>query len=627
MSPLTAARLRSAGQNRNDLASKVEINQSLSNNEFVAHINGLPLDDAAISTVSVRRPFVNSSFDGQSSPSQRQSFTLSEQLRLGSEVSENLILDSKVHIPILSDLAILADTTPDTEQIALDFQSPSTLQLTDESAPSSSLRDEDKIEEVIRQPDPTVQFWSSQSSQSSNASHLSLATRPTRAVLSREPGFAPSSEEMLILRFTRQTCGILSIKDGDFENPWRTLIWPLAKQSPALWHAVFAMSAFHSSKDDPTLRLAGVDHMRKSISCMVQGMERMRTDAALATTLSLAFAESWDRHTSTGIEHLNGAKALIRQALGGKVERISGAEDRARLRFLYNTWVYMDVIARLTSLDEGNKIHIDPTFFTTPHDAIQEVDPLMGCASTLFPLIGKAAGLIQRVRKSESNSIALISEAIEVKTLIKQWEPPGIFDPPDDPTSDIQHGLQTADAYRWATLLYLHQAFPEIPSEPATELARNVLISLANVPISSRTTIIHIYPLLAASCEADKQEDRDWILARWAAMQARLKIGNIDRCVDVVRAVWERRDAFEKRWREGNMLKTGPMSSLGRSSAYASPRNIEFEKTVRGRLHWISVMKEWNWEGSNPSYFRFLPVSSLVTTEGEARFFLFLLSI
>ena len=420
-------------------------------------------------------------------------------------------------------------------------------------------------------------------------------THPAAALHLREPSFAPSSEEMLILRFNKQTCGILSIKDGSFENPWRTSIWPLAKQSPALWHAVFAMAAFHSSKENPTLRLAGVDHMRKSISCMVQGMEQMRTDAALATTLSLAFAESWDRHTSTGIEHLNGAKALIRQALGAK--RDVTVEDRSRLRFLYNTWVYMDVIARLTSLDEGNNIHIDPSFFMTPHDAVHEVDPLMGCASTLFPLIGKAASLIQRVRRSESNSIALISEAIEVQTLIKQWEPPGIFDPPEDPTSDIQHSLQTADAYRWATLLYLHQAFPEIPSEPATELARNALVSLATVPISSRTTIIHIYPLLAASCEADKPEDRNWVLARWAAMQARLKIGNIDRCVDVVRQVWQRRDFFV-----GNMFTNGSMGNLGRGSAYGSPKNIEFEKTVRGRLHWISVMKEWNWEGSAPLF-------------------------
>ncbi|OXV09375.1 hypothetical protein Egran_02861 [Elaphomyces granulatus] len=556
MSPLTVAHSRSAERvgNRSDLAS---------NNEFVTH--GLPLNDAAISTLSVqRRPFANAGLDGQTSPSQRRSFVLGEQLG----VSEDL--DS---------------------EIAFEFQSPSTLRLTGESALSSPLRDEDKIEEVIRQSGPTVQW----SSQRYNANHSTLVTHPAAALHLREPSFAPSSEEMLILRFNKQTCGILSIKDGSFENPWRTSIWPLAKQSPALWHAVFAMAAFHSSKENPTLRLAGVDHMRKSISCMVQGMEQMRTDAALATTLSLAFAESWDRHTSTGIEHLNGAKALIRQALGAK--RDVTVEDRSRLRFLYNTWVYMDVIARLTSLDEGNNIHIDPSLFMTPHDAVHEVDPLMGCASTLFPLIGKAASLIQRVRKSESNSIALISEAIEVQTLIKQWEPPEIFDPPEDPTSDIQHSLQTADAYRWATLLYLHQAFPEIPSEPATELARNALVSLATVPISSRTTIIHIYPLLAASCEADKQEDRNWVIARWAAMQARLKIGNIDRCVDVVRQVWQRRDFFA-----GNLFTNGSMGNMGRGSAYGGPKNIEFEKTVRGRLHWISVMKEWNWEGSAPLF-------------------------
>jgi len=29
------------------------------------------------------------------------------------------------------------------------------------------------------------------------------------------------------------------------------------------------------------------------------------------------------------------------------------------------------------------------------------------------------------------------------------------------------------------------------------------------------------------------------------------------------------------------------------------PENMEIEYTVRGRLHWIGVMKEWNWESKS----------------------------
>ncbi|KAL2216946.1 putative C6 finger domain protein [Thermoascus aurantiacus ATCC 26904] len=505
----------------------------------------------------------------------------------------------------------------------------------------------DEVEEIVREYDPGTDIWPAQGSVSGQSAVFDSPDAMPN-ILYRGPDLGPGSEEMLIIRFDRQTCGILSIKDGVTENPWRTSVWPLAKNTPALYHAVFALAAFHASKDLPSLRVYGMEHMRKSITYMLQGIQSMRTDAALATTLSLAFAESWDQHISTGIQHLRGARALVSQAMRDGMQRGFQGEDIARLRFLYNTWMYMDVIARLTSLAETGKEEVENFPLATPDDGVHEIDPLLGCAASLFPLIGQVANLIQRVRKTESNSIAIISEAIELKTLIEKWEPPQYFEPPEDPTSDVQHSFQTAEAYRWATLLYLHQAVPEIPSESAAELAKRVLILLATVPLSSRTTIVQIYPLLAASCEADDEEDRKWILNRWAAMQSRLKIGNIDRCLEVIREVWARRDAFEaekrqrqrrsvgrsgsyaapedatkressnglpmggdqdpsgyyglaESWRrvsadKTNMLTSVPRDDSRRAVAASSRQNIEFEKTVRGRLHWIGVMRDWKWE-------------------------------
>jgi hypothetical protein len=175
-----------------------------------------------------------------------------------------------------------------------------------------------------------------------------------------------------------------------------------------------------------------------------------------------------------------------------------------------------------------------------------EVDPLMGCATTLFPLIGRAANLIQRVRKTESNSLTLVSTAMELKELLQQWQVPSalLFERPEDPNSEVQHSVQTAEAYRYATLLYLHQAVPEIPSDSAQTLAKKVLVTLASVPLSSRTTIIQIFPLFAASCEVTDPEDRNWVQQRWIAMMARLRIGNVTSCWSVVQEVWTRRDDF-----------------------------------------------------------------------------------
>jgi hypothetical protein len=507
---------------------------------------------------------------------------------------------------------------------------------------------EDDVEEIIREPQMTDAWGRGpllRMSRSSTTSPMSMREDPFNKIY-RQPEVQAGSPEMLMLRFDKQTCGILSVKDGPTENPWRTLVWPLARDSPALYHAIASMTAFHTSKEKPALRVDGMEHMRRSIRSLATGIEKMRTDTALATTLVLAFSESWDQHISTGIEHLRGAKILVNQALVSHKKQALSGDDLARLKFLCNTWVYMDVIARLTSVEEDESNSLDQIFspFNLPN-ATTEIDPLMGCASTLFPLIGKVANLCHKVRKAATNSIAIISQAMELKEAIVQWSPPhcATIERPEDPTSEIQHALQTAEAYRYATLLYLHQAVPEIPSWSAAQLAKKVLVYLATVPLSSRLVIVQIYPLLAAGCEATEKEDRQWVEGRWQAMASRMWIGNIDRCWEVMQEVWSRRDEaqaakeaaeqakqrhrimhsesnkrkFEEEVSEGfsfeDMLsgKRQRTSFSDQAGGFERPvverkrvhepaeEDMDSELGVRGRLHWVSVMKEWEWESKS----------------------------
>lgn len=381
----------------------------------------------------------------------------------------------------------------------------------------------------------------------------SSSSKSSGMTILAQPSLDASSPEMLMLRFDKSTCGILSVKDGPTENPWRTLIWPLARESPALYHAISSMTAFHGAHEIPMLHTPGMAHMTKSIKKLAFEIENMRLDSALATSLALAFSEGWDSHVSTGVQHLRGAKAMVNNAMVKHRRDMQlgqmTTQDASRLKFLCNTFVYMDVIARLTSLEEANELNFEEILATVnaPFGDQMEVDPLMGCATTLFPLIGRAANLIQRVRKTESNSLTLVSTAMELKELLQQWQVPSalLFEPPEDPNSEVQHSIQTAEAYRYATLLYLHQAVPEIPSDSAQTLAKKVLVTLASVPLSSRTTIVQIFPLFAASCEVTDPEDRNWVQQRWTAMMARLRIGNVTSCWSVVQEVWTRRDDFE----------------------------------------------------------------------------------
>ena len=568
----------------------------------------------------------------------------------------------------------------------VDFAMPDGMQLpffisNDENPhfPSDGLIDDD-VEDLMRHDeaidgplmDWTSRFNTPSSSNSSGPEDVIALWQGRTNYMYPQPRFAPDTMEILTQRFDRMTCGILSVIDGPTENPWRSLIWPLAQQSPALYHAVAAMTAFHSSSDIPAFRIIGHEHKSASIRYIQEGIRdnSMSDEMAIATALALGFSESWDQHTSTGNSHIKGAQVLVKRALRRhQINPLQGVQ-LARLKFLCNAWVYMDVIARLTSVDSDESNDFDNTFlfsadspqmvmgngapgfgidFGMPIDA--RLDPLMGCANTLFPLIGRVANLVRKVCRSQTNSPAVISQANDLKTALEAWEPPAFIERPEDPTTLVQHTLQTAEAYRWATLLHLHQSVPEIPSMSSAELAQRVLQYLATVPLESRTVIVQIYPLMVAGCEASDSEDRHWVRQRWAAMGRRLRIGVIDKCTIVTEEVWRRKDAYENQPKQRGRLvataelqparqrgvplnrkpadfrssdpgRTGMVFSYvendggdneksGRNSTDNSqpmrpPRmndsvdrcigHMNVAYTVRGHLHWVGVMWDWAWE-------------------------------
>ncbi|KAL5405797.1 hypothetical protein PMIN04_012242 [Paraphaeosphaeria minitans] len=528
--------------------------------------------------------------------------------------------------------------------------------------PPGDAMDED-VEEIPRdfnQDDGTLRLPSPARSDPSTSSTDSL----DRTLFAR-PRLSMTSPEMLTRRFDQETCGILSVKDGPTENPWRTLIWPLAHNSPALYHAMLSMTSFHQSRDSPALRIEGIDHMRTAVHALASGIENMRVDAAISTTIALAFSESWDQHISTGINHIKGARVLIDRALVQHSRNPVRGDELTRLKFLCNQWVYIDVIARLTSADTDDSSDYDSVLDSLhmgESDACQ-LDPLMGCAQTLFPIIGRVANLVRKVRQMDNNSPTIISHAMELKRQLGDWMPPSYIENPEDETTSPHDAIKTATAYQYATLLYLHQAVPEIPSLPSAVLAQKIVRELATVDHRSRHSIVHIYPLTAAGCELVDPVDREWICDRWEKTAARMKIGIIERCLEVTKEVWSRRDTCaaetaQDRDISGNIYSATPslkrhfshssddfetagdfcwleppakaravesvssfdaegdfgwldpapresprrvpvqsaMSGGMRRSEVMGTETLPYDFTVKGRLHWLGVMKDWNWE-------------------------------
>jgi hypothetical protein len=522
--------------------------------------------------------------------------------------------------------------------------------------PPAERLDDDEVEEIPRNFNPDPEAWVMRLPSPTPSNSTSSSSGSFRMPLLAQPQFSMNSPEMLTRRFDRDTCGVLSVKDGPTENPWRTFVWPLARDSPALYHAIASMTSFHASRELPFMRIEGIDHMRTSIHALRSGLENMRIDAAISTTLALAFCESWDQHISTGINHIKGTKLLIDKALAQQGQSPVQGEEFKRLKFLCNTWIYMDVLSRLTSTDEDESndfdIVSDAIYMNGQMDT--QLDPLMGCASTLFPIIGRVANLVRKVRRTESNTPSIISLAAELKKQLEGWVPPAFIENPEDETTSSHDSIRTAHAYQYATLLYLHQAVPEIPSLPSHVLAKKAMCELATVLPTSRSVIVHIYPLMAAGCEAVEQEDREWVQSRWEMLSQRMKLGIIDKSLEVTKEVWNRRDAYtaeamNDHVRNDSMssavpsLKRGFSSfsddteadglfcwldggskrrALNSPSLYDSPQpmrvhserfenrrrsgsgmeELPHEYTVRGRLNWLGVMQDWKWEGKHTHY-------------------------
>ncbi|CAN6624310.1 hypothetical protein TRVA0_009S03136 [Trichomonascus vanleenenianus] len=465
--------------------------------------------------------------------------------------------------------------------------------------------------------------------------------------------------ERIFQLYTRFTCGILSIKDGPTENPWRTTLWPLAQDYGSLYHAAAALTKLHHSRQIPELRPQAVEHIKQSLRFLVTGLadKSLPPDIALATALSLALSEGWLRDVSTSVSHLKGASTIVKQL----VHQHRGEALPPWLQFLYNCWLYLDICTRFVSDTYDERIHVDEIddpavsvrecsaeapadkspFDTSSSDGDSspssdsvsrekgssisqgyikkqplhdDVDPLIGCGQKLFPLIAEVASLVQTVRKSDKPSLLLINRAVELKRELENWNPVINYQMTkvEDPAWDLQSCLATAEAYRYAALLYLHQAVPEIPSPASHELAEKVLVLLASIPASSRTAIVHVFPLLIAGCEA-KGEDREWVRGRWKVLCEWMPIGNVEKAFEVVREVWRRKD-IRSMEREKSRIKLHEGSKDGttvRSSreiaavislkvaeAFGTAfveENLE-EDGVKGWCHWTAVMKDRGWE-------------------------------
>lgn len=401
------------------------------------------------------------------------------------------------------------------------------------------------------------------------------------------------------------------------------------------------------------------------------------------------------------------------------------------LQFLFNIWIYFEVLAQMTTYsnqddkgidlvatittilqdtqnkrvkekndkavregpNDGSSINTSPSMqsdssdltfgggnngnagfsFFDNFEAInfnnEYVDPLLGCAQSLFLIMGKVANLICKINKlrrkdekqrhqdsnnnnsnntggnkgrkqSHRNSLSIITLATGLKQRLMDWKPiisstmidQSAYESCSKTGWDMPSCIATAESYRYATLIYLHQAVPEIPSLSSHQLAEKIFILLASIPTNSDLSVVHIFPLLVASCEAELGEEREWCESRWTVLSEKMWLGNIDRALEVVKEVWRRKDDYmRKKRRDEDDVKFNLIRNSGENRGNGDARTKGKEDKVNGsptsdisiqisglmaainnepsssvlddskcgissKLHWSSVMREWDWE-------------------------------
>ncbi|KIM97160.1 hypothetical protein OIDMADRAFT_32191 [Oidiodendron maius Zn] len=338
---------------------------------------------------------------------------------------------------------------------------------------------DDDVEEIIREPRMLdVEMWTplDQHISSSSTAPPTLAKHTPVDKIYRQPEFLKERLRMLRRLFSKRTREILSM-NGATKYPCATALWPLfrdlenierdldtiERDSETLSHAV---TSIDNLQKKPAFRDAESEHLRRRVMSLATESEYIRTAITLGSTLVLAFSESSDQHLSTIIEHLRAVSFLANRALLSYKEN-SKDDTFPRFRFLCDTWLHMAIIAQLVLVDDDDStgFEIDLASLIIQFSTrIVGINPLMAYAFTLFPIIGRVAIFCRKVRKVESNSIAIISQATELKEAIVQWSPPPVIEQSEDPSSKISNALRTAEAYRHTALLYLYQAVPEIAS-------------------------------------------------------------------------------------------------------------------------------------------------------------------
>lgn len=338
--------------------------------------------------------------------------------------------------------------------------------------------------------------------------------------------------------YANYTAPLLAIL-GMNTNPWVRLVLPAARQSSYLAYALCGMAAHHIG-----YKREGIEFTARSFRGVQHALATgQRSDDMTAAIVCLGWIEVWDFKTTCGVEHIRACKKLI------QLRPNAGATEIAR--FMRSMWIYQNSLSSLSAtnptldrpieLDAFN--HADePRAASTVTTTRLGIDPILGTAEWLFlripHMVYRIFCYLQDPQASNLDQLLRLYDEV----MIWRSEKPhaGLS---EEEASEV---VATAECYRLALLLFLYTHIPSFVPDECSDmpyrLSQSILSYLRTISVASRLLTVQLWPLVEAATYARGDKDRMFVRHRFAAVERRLRFGNMMKGYELVQEVWARLD-------------------------------------------------------------------------------------
>ncbi|KAG7695448.1 hypothetical protein KL915_002838 [Ogataea haglerorum] len=380
--------------------------------------------------------------------------------------------------------------------------------------------------------------------------------------------------QFVLNSFDGCTSNVLCVYVASHLNPWRREVVPLVDKYPIIFNLLGMIVCSHLGAKIPQIKAMGLEFKVRAYQQLSHGLAKnlFPNDICLLSCILLALDEFWDNKSRADLSHLRSALYFVDR-------RLRSTTQDPRFQFLLSAWQYMRVISRTTLLNPGLcfRSAYQPRLVSDGY----AIDHILGMSQELFAILDSLMDVIELVKNVPEHAYPqnLIEKVLGLQAALVRWEPPKNGMELWTPEEVTDHEA-TAQSYRYATLILLQNAFPQVKRYLAPrELSLKVREELSTLRLSGgASVVIHVFPLFIAACEAFTTAEKDWFRTKTAAVFDAIASNNIKVLSSVMAEVWRRKSLLRAQYELQNVFLAPDDHLLSGLKSYAS---------------WFAVAADW----------------------------------